>query len=151
MAPSVRYITTFVLIFHAAHQAERQLGILCLPPFPLYPLLVILPHSSSFFPLLLLPWGSLSAQVLYCHHSQELGGWSMGGPRPPPPPCTPCAILSLIILSEIKRHDTISCGSGEHYFYNIPTIATMAPALSSLSALIILLLPWAGARTLPPS
>ena len=105
MAPSVRYITTFELIFHATplattHQAERQLGILYLSSFPLCPLLVILPHSFSSL-LLLLFFGSVVGQVLCCHPSQELGGGVPGWPQVPPP-CTPRAILSLIILSEIK-------------------------------------------------
>ena len=163
MAPSVRYITTFILIFHAtplatAHQAERQLGIFMPLSSPLYPLLVILPHSFSFFLLLPLPWGLLSAQVLYCHHSQELGGvgpWVALGPPPPPPPVF--LVLSYLSLFFLKlrgmTHSVAARGNliEQHYFYDILITATMSPALSSFSALVILLLPWAGARTLQPS
>ena len=104
MAPSVRYITTFELIFHATplattHQAERQLGILYLSSFPLCPLLVILPHSSSFFLLLPLPWGVLSGRFSAAIplRSWGVGPWVAPGP-PPPPVLLVLSYLSLFFL-----------------------------------------------------
>ena len=102
MAPSVRYITTFVLIFHAtplatAHQAERQLGIFMPLSSPLYPLLVILSSSSSSLGIVV---GAGSLLPSLSGAGGGFGPWVALGPPPPPPPVF--LVLSYLSLFFLK-------------------------------------------------